>query len=173
MNLDSIIDRFRGPVIGLLVAWGATPRDAVELAQDAFAEAYLGRATFRGSWDDLAAVGAWLRGIAHNLFHASLRRRRGGRVVSLDTARGEVDSQPGSLELMEQKEQSARLFAALDKLDGPYRTVLMMRYVEGSSLAVIGALLGMSERAVEGRLRRARAALKEKFERGAVQEDFA
>ncbi len=35
-----------------------------------------------------------------------------------------------------------------------------MRYVEGSGLAEIGALLGIGERAVEGRLRRARTELR-------------
>ena len=52
---------------------------------------------------------------------------------------------------------------ALAQLEESWRTVLTMRYSEGASLAVIGALLDLSERAVEGRLRRARAALKEEL----------
>lgn len=181
MNLNDLIERFRGPLVGLLAAWGASPRDAIELAQDVFAEAYVSRQGFRGAWTDLGAVGAWLRGIAHNLFHADLRRGRSGRVISLEAAReagaagleSRASETPGAPELLVQEEQAARVRGALDELDGPYRTVLVMRYTEGSSLAVIGALLGMSERAVEGRLRRARLALKEKLERGAVQEDLA
>ena len=46
-----------------------------------------------------------------------------------------------------------------------------MRYTEGASLATIGALLGMSERAVEGRLRRARAALKELLQKTGAMEN--
>jgi len=46
-----------------------------------------------------------------------------------------------------------------------------MRYTEGSSLAVIGSLLGLGERAVEGRLRRARAALKEQLEKNMLLEE--
>ncbi len=32
MDLDLLIDRFRGPLVGLLASWGASPRDAHELA---------------------------------------------------------------------------------------------------------------------------------------------
>ncbi|HIF42185.1 MAG TPA: sigma-70 family RNA polymerase sigma factor [Planctomycetes bacterium] len=60
---------------------------------------------------------------------------------------------------------------ALAGLKGPWRTVLTMRYAEGSSLATIGALLGMSEHAVEGRLRRARAALKEQLQKTGSMEN--
>ncbi len=49
--------------------------------------------------------------------------------------------------------------------------MLTMRYAEGSSLATIGALLEMSEHAVEGRLRRARAALKEQLQKTGSMEN--
>ena len=172
MDLDHLIADFRGPLVGLLAAWGASPAEALELAADSFAEAYLSRARFEGSWEDPAAAGAWLRGIAHKLFHASQRKR--GRMQSLDAAGREVHAKasgaPGSLERLERDEEAERLHAAMAELSGPHRTVLLMRYVEGSSLACIGALLGLSARAVEGRLRRARAVLKAKLEAGMTQE---
>ena len=156
MDLDHIIERWRGPLVGLLAAWGASPADAVELAQDTFAEAYLGRARFRGTWEDDAALGAWLRGIASNLHKASTRRRGRGpggrRLESLAAAEavGRTD---------EDHDGASPMLEALGRLRAPWRTVLMMRYVEGSGLAEIGALLGIGERAVEGRLRRARQEL--------------
>lgn len=162
MDLDAIIERWRGPLVGLLTAWGASPRDAVELAQDAFAEAYLGRARFRGAWDDVEAVGAWLRGIASNLHAAA--RRKGARGVPLEAAgdpAGPSAEEPAATPLLD----------AVGRLRGPWRTVLMMRYVEGSGLAEIGALLGIGERAVEGRLRRARQELERLLEDAGVTEE--
>ena len=91
MDLDRIIDRWRGPLVGLLGARGASPADAVELAQDAFSEAYLGRERFEGSWEDDGAVGAWLRGIALNLLRAGARRRSGGHRLTLVGDRDALD----------------------------------------------------------------------------------
>jgi RNA polymerase sigma factor (sigma-70 family) len=157
MDLEGLIDRWRGPLVGLLGARGASPADALELAQDTFSEAYLGRARFRGSWDDDAAVGAWLRGIAVNLQRAHERRRTGGSRLTLVGDRESLErssADPGS------EADTNPVLDAIGRLQESWREVLLMRYVEGSGLAEIGALLGIGERAVEGRLRRARTELR-------------
>lgn len=170
MDLDALITDFRSPLTGLLSSWGAAPRDAIELAQDTFAEAYLSRERFKGDWANQRVVGAWLCGIAQNLFHTSRRKSAGGgRLVSLDNAR-EIAEGRGA-ESASSDDDKAALRLALDQLKGPWRTVLTMRYTEGASLAAIGAMLGMSERAVEGRLRRARAALKELLQKTGTMEN--
>ena len=170
MDLDALIRDFRSPLTGLLCGWGAAPRDAIELAQDTFAEAFLSRDRFKGDWVDQRAVGGWLCGIAQNLFHANRRKATGGgRLVSLDEA-GELAEGRGD-DSADFEEDRALLREALAGLKSPWRTVLTMRYAEGSSLATIGALLGMSERAVEGRLRRARAALKEQLQKTGTMEN--
>ena len=163
MDLHAVIEQFRSPLIGALSAWGAAPRDAVDLAQDTFAEGYLSRARFHGEWSDSGAVGAWLYGIAKNLYRTAQRKATGrGRLVSLASA-SEV-AEASSEEAIKAEEQKAVMTAAVAQLEESWRTVLMMRYADGASLAAIGALLGLSERAVEGRLRRARAALKEQLQ---------
>ena len=87
MDLHAVIEQFRSPLIGALSAWGAAPRDAVDLAQDTFAEGYLSRARFHGEWSDSGAVGAWLYGIAKNLYRTAQRKATGrGRLVSLASA---------------------------------------------------------------------------------------
>ncbi|MDP6944310.1 MAG: sigma-70 family RNA polymerase sigma factor [Myxococcota bacterium] len=170
MDLDALIREFRSPLTGLLSSWGAAPRDAIELAQDTFAEGYLSRERFKGDWADHGAVGGWLCGIAQNLFHASRRKATGGgRLFSLDEV-GEPAEGQGD-ETSNSEDDKAVLREALASLKGPWRTVLTMRYAEGASLATIGALLGMSERAVEGRLRRARAALKEQLQKTGTMEN--
>ena len=169
MDLNAVIEQFRGPLIGALSAWGAAPRDAVELAQDAFAEAYLNRDRFKGDWGDQGAVGPWLYGIARNLHSAAQRKATGsGRLVSLESANEVAERErEGALEAEEQRDAMSQ---ALAQLEESWRTVLTMRYSEGASLAVIGALLDLSERAVEGRLRRARAALEEELLKTGIME---
>ncbi|MGD2018246.1 MAG: sigma-70 family RNA polymerase sigma factor [Planctomycetota bacterium] len=167
MDLDRIIDRWRGPLVGLLGARGASPADAVELAQDAFSEAYLGRERFEGSWEDDGAVGAWLRGIALNLMRAGARRRSGGHRLTLVGDRDALDREAVDAR---PEAEAGPVLAAVGRLQESWREVLMMRYVEGSGLAEIGALLGIGERAVEGRLRRARTELRRLLESDGAME---
>ncbi|MCA8973439.1 MAG: RNA polymerase sigma factor [Planctomycetes bacterium] len=148
--------RFRGPLVGFLAGLGNDRQRAVELAQDTFAEAYLSRDRFVGSWDEVSAVGGWLRGIAHNVHLSRWRRDRGPRAFSTMDAADRVavhDAPP-------REATPSPVGKALARLRAPWRTVLEMRYLDGSGLPEIAAVLGLSVRAVEGRLRRARHELK-------------
>jgi len=137
---------------------------AIALAQDVFVAAYLGRERFGGEWTDDRAVGGWLRGIAANLLHGERRRRRrAARAVVDHELPDPAAPDPGAA--AERAESDARLRAHLEDLRGPWRTVLYMHYIEGSGLREIGALLGITERAVEGRLRRAREELRKSLAR--------
>ena len=88
LDLTDVIDRFRGPLVGLIASWGAASVDASEIAQDSFADAYLTRHRCRGNWEDPEVFGRWLRGIAQNNFRnwRRARRRRERRVIAMDTS---------------------------------------------------------------------------------------
>lgn len=151
--IESVIERFRGPLVGWLASRGASWREAEELAQDAFAEAWIGRAGFRGDSADSAAVGAWLRAIAFHLHSASLRQQRRRASVPLE----ERDlSAPVSLD----DERRGDLVEAFSRLSAAHQTVLRMHYLEESSTAEVAALLEITPKAAEDRLYQARKALR-------------
>lgn len=161
MDLDALIDRYRGPLVGLLASWGNDRGRATELAQDTFAEAYLGRESFRREWGDDRAVGAWLRGIARNLHRQNRRRDRGSPSLRRLCALEDVPQERLAMPVPADEDPAqAAVRAGLLRLRQTWRTVLTMRYVEGSGLPEIAAILGTSVRAVEGRLHRARLELK-------------
>jgi RNA polymerase sigma-70 factor (ECF subfamily) len=155
-DLERWIEAFRGPLIGLCASFGLDWRAAEELAQDVFAEAWLGRQRFRGDPKVLEAAGAWLRGIAFHLCRAGERR-------------AERRSAPLPLELpapaSEDDERRAELVAAFAKLGQDEQLILRVYYLESTSAREVAALLGITPKAVEGRLYQARRALRSHVER--------
>jgi RNA polymerase sigma-70 factor (ECF subfamily) len=164
MDMERLLETWRGPLVGLLAAWGASPSEARELAQDVFAQAWLARGRFDGDPLDERRVGAWLRGIARNLYLAAQRERARG--AGAEHADGAAASPAG-----EADERLAALRAALDALEPELREALYVRYVDGTPLAAVAALLGIGERAAEGRLYRGRQLLKERIERSVSQRE--
>ena len=157
-DLDALVERWRGPLVGWLRARGRRASEAVELAQDVFAEAWLGRERFAGDARDERAVGAWLRGIARNLDRARRRadaRRAEGGPEELDA----VASPDTSDDPTDAAEDAQRLRDAIDRLPKAERIVVRAFYLEESDAKTVAALLGRSERAVEGVLYRARRRL--------------
>ena len=148
---------YRGPLVGLLRARGAAAADAVELAQETFAEAWCGAERFRGALDDESAVGRWLAGIARNLHRA---RGRADERLQLSTR---VDETTEAAEESRAEVGDARrpaLRAALARLKPEQREVIWMHYMEETPVRRVAALLEVSEKTVEGRLYRARVELR-------------
>lgn len=105
---------------------------------------------------------AWLRTVARNLLVNYHRRIR---PVSLDASPPQWDGQApaGPLEF-ESTEQAALVNWGMSRLRPGQARLLEAFYFDGSKVAEIASDLGLSERAVEGRLRRARTALRRHLE---------
>lgn len=113
----------------------------------------MGRARFAGDPSDLDAVGAWLRGIAMNLFRSSRRARRALRAVPADLP---MEPEP------EEDERQELLRRAFTELRQEHQNILRMYYLEETGTEQVAALLGLSRKATENRLYQARKALREK-----------
>ena len=157
MELASLLDTFRAPLVGLIASWGAPWPDAVELAQDSFSEAWIRRAGCRGDWQDPAAFGAWLRGVARNVYRnwARANRRRHLRVVTSDEAVGSAAD-----ERTPEPQSHDELRGAIDRLPRRQREVVLMHYLDETRVSDVAALLGVPPKTVEGRLYQARRSLR-------------
>ena len=162
MDLPELIDTFRDPLIGLIASWGPQGADAIHLAQDSLAQAWLKRASCRGDWREPAVFGPWLRGVARNVVRNWQRaeRRRRDRVVTSEEA-VRAAAAPGEETASERLDA---LRTAIDALRRREREVVLMHYLGQTPIADVAALLGVSARAVEGRLYRAREALRRRLE---------
>ncbi|MEM8709312.1 MAG: RNA polymerase sigma factor [Planctomycetota bacterium] len=156
-DLEPLIKRWRGPLVGLLLARGLDRGTAHDLAEEVFVEAWLSfdQGRFRGDPGDVTAVGTWLRGIARNLAAAWLRRRR----------RTPRTADPTTLESVPRGAtrgtEPSDLRLAIDRLPRSLREVVLVRYLDEQTGAEAAALLGLTEKAVERRSARARAQLRE------------
>jgi RNA polymerase sigma-70 factor (ECF subfamily) len=105
---------------------------------------------------------AWLRTVAHNLILNEFRRRR---PVSLEDAT--PDDMLGAIEdgrAHDSADLAAVVNRALARLPKSQSRLIEAFHYERSKVAQIAHALGISERAVEGRLRRARENLRKQLE---------
>jgi len=159
MDLSQLIDVYRGPLLGLIASWGVPWADATEIAQDSFAEAYLNRESCRGGWDRPEVFGRWLRGFARNQYRnwVRSRRRRRERIATVEPAVLEYVAAPSDPKPSERLE---KLQNAIDRLPTKQRQVVLMHYLEETSVKELATLLSTSPKTVEGRLYQARRALR-------------
>ncbi len=166
-DLERLIARWRGPLVGLFLARGLDRGRAQEMAEEVFVEAWLGLrdGRFRGDASDLAALGAWLRGIARNLAAAHFRRVRRAPHAADEGALLNVPAKAAEI-----GEGELALREAIDRLPRALKEVVLVRYLDERSGVESGALLGLTEKAVERRAARARALLREMLEGNRVEE---
>src|SRR5450755_3030458 len=144
--------------------------DAEDVVQEAFLKAYGNLAQFQ----EQSKFYTWLVRIAVNEALMRLRRRRPERMVSIDEdVKTEEDSMPREIADWspnpEQQYTQAELKDILGKtiqgLPPSFRTVFVLRDVEGLSTEETAAALELSVPAVKSRLLRARLQLRERLGR--------
>jgi RNA polymerase sigma-70 factor (ECF subfamily) len=150
--------------------------DASDLVQQTLLEAHRDFGAFQGVHE--AELLAWLRRIlAHNLFNEArrftARQRDASREVSLEQVRHGVEqssmtlgrclaaSGPSPSEIAVQGEAGVKLAETLARLPEDYRTVLVLRVLEGLSAEEVGEQMGRTAGAVRMLQMRALTALRE------------
>jgi len=146
-------------------------QDAEEVVQDAFWAVVRKIDTFRGE----SAFGSWLYRIVANAAYQKRRVRQSrSRDVSWDEVLPVFDEQsrhvvpmtdwsPRVNDASVQTELRMALTAAIDRLPAAYRTVLVLRDVQGLSNAEIAELLGLTIPVVKTRVHRGRLFLRKQL----------
>jgi RNA polymerase sigma-70 factor, ECF subfamily len=142
--------------------------DAQDVVQDAFLKAYQNLEQFQGN----SKFYTWLVRIAVNEALMRLRKRRTDRTVSLDedveTEEGTMprevaDWSPNPEQIYGQSELGDILKKTIQGLPPGFRTVFVLRDIEGLSTEETAEMLGLSVPAVKSRLLRARLQLRERL----------
>lgn len=136
--------------------------DVEDLVHDVFVVALRRCSEFRGE----AKVSTWLFRITQLVVRKRRFRRRLRQFLDVLHRSHEEALAPPSptpLEVLEDRQRCARLYAALDRLPEKYRTAIIMCDIEGSGAEEVGQLIGLTANAVWVRVHRARAMLLEQL----------
>jgi RNA polymerase sigma factor (sigma-70 family) len=131
----------------------------------------------RGAEVDPGRLGAWLARVTRNHCIDVLRRRSAARYAAFASGDGgvadtTVDGRPGPETRAHASELGSRIHCALAELPEPYRSVVVLREIQGLSYGEIGEVLEMPLNSVRVTLhrgrRKLREALREEYEHAAV-----
>jgi RNA polymerase sigma-70 factor (ECF subfamily) len=171
---EGLVERYQDRVFNLVFRLSGHHQDAQDITQDVFLRALEHIGKFRQQ----AKFYTWLFRIAVNV--AISRRRRGSRVrfVSLDGAGGDDDESGGELRAgqlpnpaaetpdaaADRNEQREQVAAAIAGLDDEFRSVLVLKDIEGFDYQQIAEVLELPLGTVKSRLHRARCELRDKLQ---------
>lgn len=158
-----IMRRHQGPLLRLIRAHVGGDAEAVDVLQDCFIAAFANLDRL----DRARPMRAWLARIAINKARDWHRRRAVRRFFAmaapLTAAVADTvgDDAPPPDSVLHDRAALARTLAAIASLPAGLKEPLILATLEDWPQAAIGDLLGISEKAVETRIRRARARLRE------------
>jgi RNA polymerase sigma factor (sigma-70 family) len=145
---ERLVDRHQHRLFTLAARLTGSRDDAADVVQEAFVRAWTGLSRFRGQ----SLFSTWLYRICANAAHDERERRR---AVPAD-----VDATvPDARDRFADRELGSALQAALDALEEPYRTVLVLHDVLGCPYGEIAEIVGVAEGTVKSRLFRGRTEL--------------
>ena len=144
-------------------------------AEDATQQTFLALIEHISDFREESSVATWVLKIATNYAFKILRKKRGGKMVSMTDMASDDNyndiphpefiapwSQTAD-EIVQQAEVQEELEKALLELDDKYRLVFVLRDVEGLSVRETAQALELTESTVKVRLLRARLALRERL----------
>lgn len=165
-----LIRRYEGKIFRLAQHITQNREDAEDVLQETFLKAYEHLDQFQGN----SKFYTWIVRIAVNQALMKLRRRKTDKSVSLDetidtgedTIVREIAAWDENPEQRFSREELREILdSAIQGLDGPYRSVFVLRDIEDLSTEETAEALGLSIPAVKSRLLRARLQLREKLTR--------
>jgi RNA polymerase sigma-70 factor (ECF subfamily) len=165
---EQLVRQYSGRLLAVARRFLNNEEDARDAVQDAFLSAFRSVDRFEGS----AQLGTWLHRIVVNASLMKLRRRQRKPERSIEDLLPKFQADghhadpvvawgPSPGEMLQTEETRRQVREAIDRLPENYRTVLLLRDIEGVDNDETARLLGETVAAVKTRLHRARLALRE------------
>ncbi len=157
---EAFVRRFQGRIYGMACAYTGHRDDARELAQDVFVRLY----ETRSRWPEAERFVPWLVLTSRNLCVDYLRRRKArtkAGEVELEQAALQAGTEPNPEEQAETGGRRFMVWTALRRLTAISRDIIVLRDVQGLSIAEVASALRIPVGTVKSRASRARVELAE------------
>jgi RNA polymerase sigma-70 factor, ECF subfamily len=161
---EELVRRYERKVYNITYRLLGNEQDASEALQDTFLRAYrfIARFQFKSSFF------TWLYRIATNTSLTKLRKRDRLDTVSIDEPVNEAGDLPleipdfkyNPVRMMEQRQLRDAMKEAVERLPTDYKSVVVLRDLEGLSNEEVSKVLNLSVAAVKSRLHRGRLVLR-------------
>jgi RNA polymerase sigma-70 factor (ECF subfamily) len=158
-------------VYNLALSFLQNTEDAEDLTQEVFIEVYNSFYKFNGN----STISTWIYRITVNKaldFIRKKKRKKRFSIVNRLFATEELDVESNQIVhfdhpgvLMEQKENARLVFKLIDELKENQKTAFILFHLEDLSQKQIAEIMGISTKAVELLVRRAKLKLKEKLDK--------
>jgi len=156
---EALMERYLSMVVGVAYSRLSDSEAARDVAQDTFMEAMQTLTLLR----DHDKFGNWIYGIARRKASYVLRRRRmhQSAVTFKQQEEKTLPTQDDPSAPLSRQERSEHIREQLKQLPEIYREILVLRYIDERSYEEIAAVLGITQAAVDKRLMRGKAMLRE------------
>ena len=155
---SALVNRHESTVAATVVGMLGPGEDAEDVGQNVFIRFYHALGDFRGD----AALPTYLTRIAINLSLNELRRRQRRRLLFMAPSDGETrPDQEAQVDDEQSRDTGEAVNMALQKLTSKYRSVVVLRMIQGYSTKETAKILGLPQGTVLSRLARAQEKLKE------------
>ncbi len=139
-------------MIGML---GHCP-EAEDIGQETFIQLYKSLDKFRGE----SSLGTYLTRIAINLSINEIRRRRRQKKFFFSKADNKIENMPNAKNTSDQNEIKKIVRMGIQRLDSKFRSVLVLRLIDGYTTQETAQILNLPVGTVLSRLARAQIKLK-------------
>ncbi len=168
---DLLVDRHRDRLFNYVFRMCGNYEEAEEIAQEAFVKAFIHAEKYK----TIARFSTWLYTIATNLFRNSIRsKKRSPHFFPIRELAGSKEEEIQAVDLASEKrgpdekyndkELSAIINSAIQKIPENYRTSFVLREVNELSYEEIAAATGLKLGTVRSRINRARTCFRKILE---------
>lgn len=163
-TFETILSTYKTQVYRTALMILKNEADAEDASQDIFLNIYKSLHKWKGN----SALSTWIYRITHNVCIDIIRKRKRNDASPLTTYNDDgeenilpvIDEQADVEEKVIQKSAYGVLYAAIDRLPGKYREVIIFREINNLSYEEISKILSLPQGTVKSRIKRGREALK-------------